>query len=254
MAVKSEMSFWDHLEELRGTLLRSIVAVSLLSVLVFCFKSFVFDHILLAPAKGDFYMYALMGVDFGMELVNLDLAAQFFIHLRVALLAGFVLAFPYIVYEFWKFISPALYKNEKAAISKAFWASSVLFYMGISVGYFVILPFALNFFQSYSVSEMVKNTISLSSYISMFMSLVFVFGLVFQFPAVIAALSSMGFVSADDLRRGRKYAFVSVLILGAIITPADPLSMFIAAAPLYLLYEGSIVVCCKKKVKNDFDQ
>lgn len=254
MADNGEMSFWDHLEELRGTLLRSLFAISFFSVLVFCFKSFVFDTILLAPTRSDFPIYRLMKSDFNMDLINYDISAQFFIHLRVAFLFGLVLAFPFIIYELWKFIAPALYEKEKRAVKLAFSFSSVLFYVGVLVGYAIVLPFALNFFNSYSVSEVVTNTISLTSYISTFTSMVILFGVVFEFPAIIAAMSSMGIVNREDLKQGRKYAIVAVLILGAIVTPADPLSMIIAAAPLYLLYEGSILVCGKEKIKDDIDK
>lgn len=250
-----EMSFWDHLDELRGTIFKALVAVVLGAILVFCFKSFVFDTLLLAPTRGDFFVYRLMHADdFAMDLVNFDISAQFFIHLRVSFILGFVLAFPFVVWEIWKFIAPALYEREKLAVRKAFLFSGFLFYAGLAVGYILVLPIALNFFQNYEVSEMVVNTISLKSYISMFMSLVLMFGVVFEFPAVIAALSQMGIVDRNDLRKGRKYAFVAVLILAAIITPADPLSMAIAAAPLYILYEASIIVCSKETVKDDIDQ
>lgn len=250
MADNGEMSFWDHLDELRGNIFRSLAAICALAVVVFCFKSYVFDGLLLAPTRSDFFMYRLMKSDFTMNLVNLEISAQFFIHLRVSIVLGFVLAFPYVVYEIWKFIAPALYEREKKAIKGAFLFSGLLFYIGIAVGYVLVLPFALNFFQGYSVSDTITNTVSLKSYISMFMSLVLMFGIVFEFPAVIAALSKMGLVSRDDLRKGRKYALVAVLLLAAIITPADPMSMVIAAAPLYLLYEVSIIVCSKESVKE----
>lgn len=250
MAEGSEMSFWDHLDELRGNIIRSLIAVCTLAVVAFCFKSYVFDGLLLAPVRSDFFMYRLMKSDFSMNLVNLEVSAQFFIHLRVSMVLGFVLSFPYVVYEIWKFIAPALYEKEKKAVKKAFLFSGFLFYIGIAVGYFLVLPFALNFFQGYSVSDAVTNTVSLKSYISMFMSLVLMFGIVFEFPAVIAAMSQMGIVERSDLRNGRKYAIVAVLVLAAVITPADPLSMIIAAAPLYLLYEASIIVCSKESVKE----
>lgn len=250
MADSGEMSFWDHLDELRGNIIRSLAAVCAFAVLVFCFKSFVFDGLLLAPTRSDFFMYRLMGSDFSMSLVNLEVSAQFFVHLRVSVVLGFVLSFPVVVWEIWKFIAPALYEREKVAVRGAFLFSGFLFYIGIAVGYLLVLPFALNFFQSYSVSDSVVNSISLKSYVSMFMSLVLMFGIVFQFPAVIAALSHMGMVSRSALRGGRKYALVAVLVLSAIITPADPLSMMIAAAPLYILYEVSIIVCSKDRVKE----
>lgn len=241
------MSFWDHLDVLRGALIRMIVSVVLLSVVVFCFKSFVFDYLVLAPASGDFFVYKLLGVDFRMDLINIDISAQFFTHLKVSVILGIVLAFPYIIYEIWRFIAPALYANEIKAVRKAFGFASLLFYLGVAIGYLIVLPITLNFFQSYTVSDSVVNTITLQSYISMLTSMVLLFGLVFEFPTVLAVLSKMGIVHREMLRKYRKHAIVAILIVAAIITPADPFSMIIAALPLYLLYELSVLVCAKKK-------
>ena len=245
-----EMSFWDHLEVLRGTLFRSIVAILVVTVVVFCFKSFFFEKIILSPTRSDFFMYRLLGIDFSMTLINIDLSAQFFIHLKTSIALGFILAFPYVCWEVWKFIAPALYDNEKEAIRKAFGMASGLFYLGVVVGYVFVFPVTVNFFNGYSVSETVQNTISLQSYISMFTSMVLLFGVVFEFPTVVLALSSMGLITRDTLRKYRKYAFVGVLILAAIITPADPFSMIIAALPLYILYEGSILICKKEQPED----
>lgn len=242
-----EMSFWDHLDVLRGTLLRIAVAVVSVSVLVFCFKSFVFDSILLAPAKSDFFIYRWLGVDFTMKLINTDISAQFFVHLRTSVIFALILAFPYVCYELWKFVAPGLYEKEKAAVRKAFGFAGVLFYLGIAVGYVLLFPVTLNFFQGYSVSEYVENTITLNSYISMFTSMVLLLGIVFEFPAVIAVLSNMGVVGKSQLKSFRKYAFVGILVISAVITPADPLSMIIAAMPLYGLYELSILACRDNK-------
>lgn len=241
------MSFWDHLDVLRGALIRMIVSVVLLSVVVFCFKSFVFDYLVLAPASGDFFVYKLLGVDFRMDLINIEISAQFFTHLKVSVILGIVLSFPYIIYEIWRFIAPALYANEIKAVRKAFGFASLLFYLGVAIGYLIVLPITLNFFQSYTVSDSVVNTISLQSYISMLTSMVLLFGLVFEFPTVLAVLSKMGIVHREMLRKYRKHAIVAILIVAAIITPADPFSMIIAALPLYLLYELSVLVCAKKK-------
>lgn len=254
MAQDGEMSFWDHLEVLRGTLLRSLGAVLAVSVLVFCFKSFVFDKVLLAPSRGDFFLYKLLGVDFSLSLVNIELSAQFFIHLKTSFLLGFILAFPLVCWEVWKFIAPALYENEKKACRKAFLFAGILFYVGLAVGYTIVLPVTLNFFQGYTVSDAVVNTISLNSYISTFTSMVLMFGIVFEFPAVIAVLSNMGLVTRETLKKYRKHAFVVILILAAIITPADPFSMLIAALPLYVLFEISILACRKKAPSDDIGQ
>ena len=242
----TEMTFWDHLDVLRGTIFRAAGAILLFAVVVLCFKNFVFDRIILAPSHSDFFLYRWLGVPFSMDLINIDISAQFFIHLKTSIALGFILAFPVVIYEIWKFVAPALYENEKAAVRKAFGFASVLFYLGVVVGYTIILPITLNFFQSYTVSDTVKNTITLQSYISMFTSMVLLFGIVFEFPTVIAVLSKFGIVNRPFLRKYRKYAIVIVLILAAIITPADPFSMFVAAIPLYMLYELSILFCSKE--------
>jgi len=238
------MSFWDHLEALRGTLFRSVLSVALLSVIFLCFPKTLFKAVLW-PTQADFPLYRLPGVDFSMSLINIELSAQFFVYLKVSVLCGAVLAFPYIIWEIWKFISPALYQNERKAVRGAFTLSSGLFYLGVAVGYFVVLPVCLMFFVNFSVSDTIVNTISLSSYMSLFMSMVFLMGLLFEFPTVIVVLSGLGIVDRSLLRRGRKYAIVATLLLAAIITPSDPFSMFVLAIPLYGLYELSIILCKK---------
>lgn len=240
----NEMSFWDHLEALRGTLFRSVLAVVLLSVIFLCIPKPLFKAVLW-PTQSDFLLYRLPGVHFSMELINIDLSAQFFTYMKVSVLCGVVLAFPFIVWEIWKFIAPALYENEKKAVGKAFGLSSGLFYLGVVVGYFVVLPVCLMFFANFSVSDAIVNTISLSSYMSLFTSMVFLIGLLFEFPTVILVLSSLGTVHRDQLKHWRKYAIVIVLILAAFITPSDPFSMFVLAIPLYGLFEFSILLCKK---------
>lgn len=250
-AQDAEMSFWDHLEVLRGTLFRSLLAVTLVSIVVFCFKSLVFDGIILAPTRSDFFIYRWMHLgDMQMSIVNLDISAQFFVHLTVAFELGFILAFPYVCFEVWKFIAPALYKNEKKAVRGAFLSASFLFYLGLVIGYYLIVPISLNFFMGYKVSEAVTNTISLNSYISMFTSTTLAFGIVFEFPIVVVILSKLGILTKDTLIKYRRHAIVAILCIAAIITPADPMSMFIAAAPLLLLYEVC-VLCCKPAPKED---
>ena len=238
------MSFWDHLEALRGTLFRSVLSVALLSIIFLCFPKTLFKAVLW-PTQADFPLYRLPGVDFSMSLINIELSAQFFVYLKVSVLCGAVLAFPYIIWEIWKFISPALYQNERKAVRGAFTLSSGLFYLGVAVGYFVVLPVCLMFFVNFSVSDTIVNTISLSSYMSLFTSMVFLMGLLFEFPTVIVVLSGLGVVDRSLLRKGRKYAIVATLLLAAIITPSDPFSMFVLAIPLYGLYELSIILCKK---------
>ena len=239
------MSFWDHLDVLRGTLFRSALSVFLASIVMFCFKDFLFGKVILAPSRPDFFMYKILGGGVSMQLINTEVSAQFFVHLKVSFICGLVIAFPYIIYEIWKFIAPALYDNEMRSVRKAFLGSALLFYAGVATGFCLIFPVTLSFFQGYTVSDAIANTITLNSYISMFSSMVILFGIVFEFPVLIAILSNMGIVTREMLTKYRKHAFVGVLIVAAVITPADPFSMLIAAAPLYLLYELSVIVCVR---------
>ena len=232
------MSFWDHLEELRWTLLRSAIAVCVFCAAGLAFKGPLFD-LVLWPSKPDFIVYKWLGWNLNMSLINVEISAQFFTHLKAALAAGVVLAFPYIIYEIWKFVAPAL--------------SSIFFYLGVAVGYFFVLPVCLQFFMNYTVSPDIANTITLSSYMSMFTSMSLLIGIVFEFPTVISVLSRLGVVYRGTLRKGRKYAVIAVLVLAALITPSDPFSMMVLALPLYLLYELSILMCRKEPVEEEDD-
>lgn len=251
MAVSTEpQTFWDHLEELRKSIFHVLAVFVSLAVVMFFFKNFLFDKVVLAPASSDFFLYRMLGVDFSLSLVNLEVSAQFLIHMKVTFLCALVLAVPYLIYEIWKFVLPALYENEKRAVRGALGFASVLFYIGLAVAYSVIFPFMLNFFASYQVSPDVPNNFSLSSYISMFVSTMLAFGIVFEFPAVIAALSRLGVVSRSLLKQYRKHAFVVILVLSAVITPSgDPFTMMVVCLPLYLLYELSILICKDKQVE-----
>lgn len=246
---KAEMSFWEHLDVLRGALIRVLAVVLVLSCLGLAFKEPLFK-VILAPARPDFFIYRLLGMDFGMTLINVDISAQFVTHLRASVVAGFILSFPYLVWEIWRFVLPALYAAEKKAVRRTFLLSSVLFYVGAAVGYFIVLPLCLQFFMGYSISPDITNTATLRSYMSMFSSLVLLMGIAFEFPSAILLLSMLGIVDRPLLRRGRKYAFVALLIVAAFITPTgDPLSMLLLAAPLYLLYELSITLCSSQKTR-----
>ena len=242
----SEMSFWDHLEELRGVLLHSVSALLILFVVLFFFKGFIFDTVVLGPTRPDFWLYRLLGVDFGVSLINIEVTAQFFIHMRVTLIAAIIVCVPYLIFELWRFVAPALYKSEKRAVRAAFALGSGLFYIGTAVGYFVVMPLVMFFFAGYQVSVAVENTFSLSSYISIFSSMVLVMGILFEFPSVIAVLSRIGIVTRRMLRGFRRHAVVVILILAAVLTPTgDPFTMLVVAAPLYILYEFSILLCKK---------
>ena len=246
MAQTGEMTFWDHLEELRGSLFRMLAVFAVAVVALFFFKEFLFDNIILAPSKSDFFLYQLLGADFSMTLVNIEVAAQFLIHMKITFICALIVTFPYLIYEIWRFIMPALYEKEKKAVKGAFLFASVLFYIGVTVGYMIVFPLMLNFFSGYQVSPDVPNTFSLTSYISMFTSMVLIFGIVFEFPTIALALSAMGILQKETLKSFRRHAICAVLILAAVITPSgDPFSLMVVSVPLYLLYEFSVLICRK---------
>ncbi len=249
------MTFWEHLDELRKVLFHSLWAIMIFMVAIFVCKDFVFDRIILAPLDSDFVLYrafnALLGIfgipsleDFKVELVNIDLAAQFFIHVKISFFLGLVVAAPYIFYELWGFLRPALYPNEKTAVKSAFGFAAVLFYCGVLVGYFLIFPLTLRFLGTYQVSDTVANQIALQSYISMFVGLIFIMGIVFEMPMLAALLSRLGIINKQLLQKYRKHAVIVLLILAAVITPSgDAFTLFAVGLPLYGLYEVSIAVC-----------
>lgn len=232
-------------------------------VISFGFKDFIFNQIILPPLTSDFHTYrflcylaeitkfpALCPESFQIQMINITLSGQFMIHMVSSLIIAVVIAVPYLLYEAWKFVRPALYPNEKKSVAKIFLSSSFLFYLGAAVSYFVIFPFTLRFLGTYQVSEVIVNQISIQSYMNTLALLVFFMGLSFELPVVMYLLSQIGLVNKDMLRKFRKYAFVAVLVLAAFITPTtDPFTMMIVATPIYLLYELSIVVC-RNKPKN----
>lgn len=240
------MTFWDHLEDLRKSVMHMGLALVGVAIVLFFFKDFLFDDVILAPTDKNFYLYRLLGVDFNLSLVNIEVSAQFMIHVKVTVVCALILSFPYLIYELWRFISPALYENERRGVRGAFAFAGVLFYMGLAVGYFVILPLMVNFFAGYQVSTDIPNTFSLSSYISLFTSTVLTFGIVFEFPTVVAILSALGVLTRESMKQYRRHAICAVVALAALITPSgDPFSLMICTIPLYLLYEFSILICRK---------
>jgi sec-independent protein translocase protein TatC len=244
------MTFWDHLDELKKSIFRIVLVVLVAAVGLFAFKDFLFDGLILAPSKGDFFLYKWIGADVSLSLVNIEVTAQFMIHMKMAFLCALVLTFPYIIYKVWQFIAPALYDNERKKVRNAFLFASVLFYLGVTVGYTLIFPLMLNFFADYQVSSEVPNTFSLSSYISLLTSMVLTFGIVFEFPTIVALLSSLGILTKQTMVKFRRHAILVVVILAAVITPSgDPFSLAVVAVPLYLLYEFSVFICKPAKVE-----
>ena len=239
-----EMSFWDHLEELRGTIFRSVLIVLAFFTVGFFLRERLFDGLILRPARSSFWFYRLLGVNLDLDLINIDIAAQFFTHIKVTFICAVVVSFPLLCWEIWKFVAPGLYENEKKTIKKAFGLGAVLFYLGVAVGYFIVMPVLLYFFNGYQVSSSVENTFALTSYISIFTSMVFLMGILFEFPSVLAVLSHFGLVTREHMRKFRRHAVVVILILAAVLTPTgDPFTMLVVALPLYLLYEFSIMIC-----------
>jgi sec-independent protein translocase protein TatC len=252
MSQSGEMTFWDHLEDLRKSIFRMLAVFMTVTIALFFFKEFLFENVILAPSKSDFFLYRILGADVSMSLVNIEVAAQFMIHMKVTFVVSLILVFPYFIYEVWRFISPALYRNEKRAVSGAFAFASALFYLGVAIGYTMLFPLMLNFFAGYQVSPDVPNNFALSSYISLLTSTVITFGIVFEFPTVVALLSGLGILTREGLKGFRRYALLIVVLLAAVITPSgDPFSLMVVSIPLYLLYEFSILVCKKGGVEEE---
>lgn len=251
MSESGEMTFWDHFDVLRASLLRIAIVIIVAAVGLFAFKDFLFDDLILAPSKEDFFLYKWIGADVSLDLVNIEVTAQFMIHMKVSFLCAIVLTFPYVIFKVWQFIVPALYENERKKVRNGFLFASVLFYLGVIIGYSLIFPLMLNFFADYQVSAAVPNMFSLSSYISLLTSMVLTFGIVFEFPTLVVVLSSLGILKKEWMRKYRRHAILAVVVLAAIITPSgDPFSLAVVALPLYLLYEFSVFICKSEKVKN----
>lgn len=261
---EKEMSFWDHLTELRGTFVRSLLAIIVLAIVAFFNKDFVFNDIILAVKESDFItnrllctLGQLLGIDYfcvkdtTLEIININMSGQFMTHMYISFVAGLIVAAPYIIYEFWRFIKPALYDEERKNSGSAVIVSSLLFISGILFSYFLIVPLTLNFFGSYHVSEMVRNQISLSSYISTVVTVTLSIGLVFELPIVIYFLTKVGIVDIKFLKKNRKYMLVMILVLSAIITPPDVFSQVLVTVPLMILYEFSILLARIAEKKNE---
>ncbi len=245
-----EMSILDHLNDLRKLIIRSLIAVFIAGTVVFMAKDIVFDKILFAPLSTDFITYRLFCQisdllcikKIPIVLISRQLQGQFAVHIWTAVYGGLIVAFPYILYEFWKFIAPGLYSNERRSGIKFIVVSSLLFFAGILFGYYVITPLVINFLGNYQISEKVENYVDIKSYISNVRTTILAVGLVFELPVIIYFLTKLGITDSHMLRSGRKYAVIAILIVAAIITPPDIVSQIIVAIPLFLLYEVSIFI------------
>jgi sec-independent protein translocase protein TatC len=261
----AEMSFLDHLEALRWLLVRITTTVLIVSCLSYFIIDWVFEKVIFAPIHTDFITYKVfcdlthfLGTDDGgmcitempFILQSTEMGGQFSIFIWTCISCGFIMGFPYILWEIWKFISPALYKNEKkSALGFIFW-SSILFFLGVLFGYYLILPLSVNFFGGFSVSKVIKNEFNLDNYIGMVKTTIISCGLMFELPIIIYFLTKLGLVNATFLRTYRRYAIVIILIVAAFLSPPDALSQVIVAIPMLILYEISILIAVLVDRKN----
>lgn len=251
-----EMSFLDHLEELRWLLVRSSIAILIGGCVAYYFSDFIFDTVIFGPKDGNFITYRFFCdlanqynldksfciKELPFELQNRTMEGQFSMLIWTSITCGFIIAFPFILWELWKFISPALYDKEKKNVKLFIFIASILFFLGVAFGYFVLSPLSINFLANLTISDQVKNAIDMDSYIGLVKSTSLATGLVFELPIIIYFLSKLGIVTPKFLADYRKYSYVIILIIAAIVTPPDVISQTIVTIPLVILYEVSIFI------------
>ena len=252
---EKEMSFLDHLEELRWHIIRSLIAIVMFTIAAFVAKEFVVDLVILGPSRTDFWTYvklcqladilntpALCIDTLPFELVSRKLSSQFMTHVTVSFVVGLIVGFPYLFWEVWRFIKPGLHSKERRASRGATFSVSLLFTLGVLFGYFVIAPISVRFFASYQVSASLQNLFDLSSYINTVTMVVLGSGILFQLPVVVYFLTKAGIVSSSLMKKYRKHSIIAILVIGAMITPPDPFSQIFIALPLMMLYQLSILI------------
>lgn len=269
MSDGKELTFWEHLDELRKVLIRVLCVWFVLAVVYFAAMPYLFDKVVLAPCNNDFVFYHLLRSigehfhlkdefftqEFHVKLVNINLAAPFLIHMSTAFWMSVVTAAPYLFYEIWRFVSPALYPNEMRGVRKALGIGTVMFFVGVLLGYFMVYPLTLRFLSTYQLSALVENQISLNSYIDNFMMLILCMGAAFELPLVTWLLSLLGIVHKRLLRKYRRHAVVLIVIVAAVITPTgDPFTLAVVSIPLYLLYELSILMIKDKPADEEAEK
>ncbi|WP_255497846.1 twin-arginine translocase subunit TatC [Flavobacterium sp. I3-2] len=251
-----EMSFLGHLEELRWLLVRSTIAILIGGIIAFMFNEFIFDTIIFGPKRGDFITYQFfcdLATRFDLdksfcnqilpfEIQNRTMDGQLSVLIWTCITAGFIISFPYFLWELWKFISPALYKNEKKYAKTFIFVSSLLFFFGVLFGYYVLVPLSINFLVNTQISSIVENSIDINSYIGLVKTTSLATGLIFELPVIIFFLTYLGLITDSFLKEYRKYAYVLILIVAAVVTPPDVISQIIVSIPMVILYEGSILV------------
>lgn len=254
MEDNKEMTFWDHLEDFRWTLIRSLGALIVFAIIGFAFMPYLYDKVVMAPTRSDFFLYQYIckissvisilpdfcNKDFHVDIINIKLASQFFRHMTTSFWLALILTFPYLVFEVWRFISPALYQEEKKRMRWVFVFGTIMFFIGCTVGYSLVFPMTLRFLADYQLSESIINQISLDSYMDNFLMLIFVMGIVFELPLVAWLLSKLGFLNRSFFKKYRRHAIVGLLVAAAIITPSgDPFTLSVVFFPLYFLWELS---------------
>ena len=234
-------TFWEHLDALRAVIIRSLVVVCLTAVVAFLLKEPLF-RVVLAPRSSDFFVYRWMGVEpFSLHLMNTGLTEQFMIHMKTALYAGLLLASPYVLYQLFRFVSPALYANERRYAVWIVLSAYVMFILGTAIDYLIIFPLTVRFLGTYQVSADVANMLTIQSYVDTLIGMSLVMGVVFELPVVCGLLGRMGLLTSGIMQQYRRHAIVAILIVSAIITPTtDVFTLLIVSLPIWLLYEASI--------------
>lgn len=260
MSSSQQQTFWEHLDELRSSLIKMIVAVVACAVIAFVFKQQLFD-IVLAPQNSDFVTYRILqslsdavlpeadnsDKAFDVQLINTGLAQQFILHIKTAFSVGFLLSLPYLLYQIFCFVSPALYAKERRyAVHLVGWGY-VMFMLGVLLSYYLVFPLTFRFLGNYQISDVVANTVTIESYIDTFLMVSIAMGLVFEIPILSWILGRLGVINAQMMRKYRRHVIVALLIIAAIITPtSDAFTLFLVALPMWLLYEMSILIVRKK--------
>lgn len=263
-----QMTFWGHIAALRNVLVRIAIVLVVVTSIFFCFMKDIFDQVILAPCRGDFILYRFFHYittlspylpefdtnTFHVNLINIQLASQFFIHMSTSFWLGVVFSFPIVIYLLWGFIKPALYKKERVGARKAFLLGNIMFFVGVAVGYFVVFPITLRFLAEYQVSALVPNQISLDSYMDNFLVMIFIMGIIFEMPLLAWGLSCIGVLNKNFFRKFRRHAFVTLLIIAAVITPTgDPFTLMIVFLPLYGLFEFSSLFVNPAPIETEED-
>lgn len=262
MPGQTELTFWDHLEVLRWMILRCLIALAVFLVAGFIFVPWLFDHVVMAPCRNDFFLYRaigelasytsvvpeFLGKPFHVDVINIRLSSQLFMHFTLAFWLAFLCSFPYMVYEVWKFVCPALYANEKKGVRSAFLFGTFMFFIGCAVGYFIVFPMTLRFLYTYELSSDISNQLSLDSYMSNFLMLIFMMGIAFELPLVSMLLSRIGILHRSFFSKYRRHAIVALLVVAAVITPStDPFTLMAVFIPIYILWELSAFLVRKEK-------